>query len=142
MTPENKGTMIIDASCAPQYIAYPQDINLLEDARKKLESMIDHFCRDHSLEKPRTYRKEARKAYLSIARSRKKTTAKLRKGIKAQLQYIKRDLSYIDDYLETGYAVDEKTTEGLMYGTGRTVYIADTGLAKKLCLFSSLITIP
>ncbi len=72
--------------------------------------MIDHICRDNSLKKPRTYRKEARKAYLSIASSRKKTTAKLRKGIKAQLQYIKRNLSYIDDYLEAGYAVDEKTT--------------------------------
>ena len=111
--PENKGTMIIDASCALQYIAYPQDINLLEEARKKLEGMIDHICRDHSLEKPRTYRKEARKAYLSIARSRKKTTAKLRKGIKAQLQYIKRDLSYVDGYLKAGYAVNEKT-EGVL----------------------------
>jgi transposase, IS5 family len=45
--------MIIDASCAPQYIAYPQDINLLDDARKKLESMIDRICVDHSLEKLR-----------------------------------------------------------------------------------------
>jgi len=108
--PENKGTMIIDASCAPQYIAYPQDINLLDEARKKLEAMIDRICSGNSLERPRTYRKEARKAYLSIARSRKKTTVKLRKGIKAQLQYIKRDLAFMATYLEAGYIIDETTT--------------------------------
>lgn len=107
--PKNKGTMIIDSSCVPQYIAYPQDINLLDEARKKLEAMIDHICSENSLKKPRTYRKEARKAYLSIARSRKKTAVKLRKGIKAQLQYIKRDLAFMDSYLKAGYAVDERT---------------------------------
>jgi IS5 family transposase len=125
--PENKGTVILDATCAPQHIAYPQDINLLDEARKKLEGTIDRICSGNSLEKPRTYRREARKAYLSIARSRKKNAAKLRKGIKAQLQYIKRDLSYIDSYLEAGYAVDDKTTGQLavikeLYGQQKHMY--------------------
>ena len=30
---DNDGTLIIDASCAPQNIAFPQDVNLLNEAR-------------------------------------------------------------------------------------------------------------
>ena len=29
----NKGTLMLDATCAPSYIKYPQDIGLLNDAR-------------------------------------------------------------------------------------------------------------
>lgn len=31
-TTENQGTLILDATCAPQQIAFPQDINLLNEA--------------------------------------------------------------------------------------------------------------
>ena len=34
--PENKGTLTIDATCAPVYIRYPQDVSLLNEAREKL----------------------------------------------------------------------------------------------------------
>ena len=30
----NAGTLMLDATCAPQQIAYPQDFQLLNDARK------------------------------------------------------------------------------------------------------------
>ena len=35
---ENSGTLILDATCAPQNIRYPQDIELLNEVREKLES--------------------------------------------------------------------------------------------------------
>lgn len=35
--PENKGTMMLDATCAPSNIRYPQDYSLLNEAREKLE---------------------------------------------------------------------------------------------------------
>ena len=38
----NTGTLMLDATCAPQQIAYPQDFQLLNDAREKLEQ-IDRF---------------------------------------------------------------------------------------------------
>jgi len=38
---KNKGTLTLDAVCAPADIAYPTDINLLNEAREKLEKMID-----------------------------------------------------------------------------------------------------
>lgn len=38
---ENQGTLILDATCAPQQISFPQDINLLNEGRENAESIID-----------------------------------------------------------------------------------------------------
>ncbi len=35
--PPNGGTLVLDATCCPADIAYPQDVNLLNQAREKLE---------------------------------------------------------------------------------------------------------
>ena len=99
---DNSGTLIIDATCAPQNIAFPQDINLLNEAREKLEMIIDAVCYEYNEPKPRTYRRNARKDYLALAKRRKRTAKVIRKAIKQQLQYIRRDLGYIDQYLEEG----------------------------------------
>jgi hypothetical protein len=40
----NHGTLILDATCAPQQISYPQDINLLNEARENLEAILDTIC--------------------------------------------------------------------------------------------------
>ena len=45
------------------------------------------------------YRQNARKDYLNLAKSKKRTVKKIRKAIKKQLQYVKRDLGYIDLFL-------------------------------------------
>ena len=39
--PQNAGTMIVDATCAPSNIKYPQDTELLNEARENTEAMID-----------------------------------------------------------------------------------------------------
>jgi len=51
---ENDGTLIVDATCAPSYIKYPQDTDLLETARQNTERMIS-ILRD-----PRTARRLVR----------------------------------------------------------------------------------
>lgn len=96
---ENKGTLIMDATCAPQQIAFPQDINLLNEARENLESLIDDICFRFHYYKPRIYRQNARKDYLSLAKCRKRTAKKIRKAIKKQLQYVHRDLGHVDLFL-------------------------------------------
>lgn len=102
----NSGTMILDATCAPQNIAYPQDINLLNEARENLEDCIDTICEDHKdIEKPRMYRKKARKDYLELAKCRKRNKKKIRKAIKKQLQYITRDLGYISKFQAMGIVI-------------------------------------
>lgn len=57
---ENLGTEILDATCSPSNIRYPQDFSLLNEAREKLEDMIDYFHKSfHPWDKPRTYRRVA-----------------------------------------------------------------------------------
>lgn len=101
----NKGTMMIDATCAPSYVKYPQDFALLNDAREKSEEFLDRFCSDYGLKKPRMYRFEARKNYLNLAKSKKRSTKKIRKTIRKQLAYVKRDLGYLEDFMTQGFAL-------------------------------------
>ena len=96
---DNQGTLILDATCAPQNIEFPQDINLLNEAREILETTIDDICETFGYYKPRMYRENARKDYLNIAKCKKRTAKKLHKAIKKQLQYVNRDLRYLDDLL-------------------------------------------
>jgi hypothetical protein len=37
----NSGTMIVDATCAPSNIRYPQDVSLLNEARENAETLLD-----------------------------------------------------------------------------------------------------
>ena len=95
--PSNSGTMIVDATCAPSQIKYPQDTELLNEAREITEEVIDELHIPVNGKKPRTYRKKARKQYLHIARSKKRTAKKVRKAIGQQLSYTKRNLKTIEN---------------------------------------------
>lgn len=106
-------TQICDATVAPQNIRFPQDTSLLNEARVKLEGMIDWFCQEYTLEKPRTYRKTAHKEFLAFAKSKKPSYEKIRDAVKAQLGYVRRDLAYIDTFMEAGHAMDKKYEDKL-----------------------------
>jgi hypothetical protein len=106
---ENLGTAILDATCSPSNIRYPQDYSLLNEAREKLDEIIDDFHKKYSpWKKPRTYRKVARKEYLALAKSKKRTAKKIRATIRKQLGYVKRNLGYLEKYMEEGYALPQK----------------------------------
>ena len=102
---ENAGTLILDATCAPQQIKYPQDFELLNEAREKLEDMICRISEEYGFYRPRMYRQKARKDYLALAKCRKRGVKKIRKAIRKQLQYIRRDLGYIANLLENNGVV-------------------------------------
>lgn len=106
--PENVGTLILDATVAPQEVAFPQDINLLNQCREKLEQIIAEACRATGEKKPRMYRDKARQDYLSLAKCKKRTVKKIRAGIRKQLQYIRRDRRYLGKLLEGGYKLTKK----------------------------------
>ena len=95
--PTNQGKLLLDATCAPADIAYPTDLGLLNEAREKLENIIDVLHAPHrgKRKKPRTYRQKARKNYLSIAKQRKPKAKKIRKAVGKQLGYVARDLKII-----------------------------------------------
>lgn len=103
--PCNRGTLKVDATVADQEIAYPTDLKLLNECRENLERIIDILTKrarreDPGLKKPRDYRRVARKAYLNIAKKKRKTKRQVRRGIKAQLQYVARDIRLVDALLD------------------------------------------
>jgi hypothetical protein len=98
--PENKGTLIVDATCAPEDMRFPHDVTLLDEARRKTERIIDCLQNyaPEGYEKPRTYRKKARKEFLTFIRNRKPREKTIRKALRKQLQYVERNLRIIRDY--------------------------------------------
>ena len=100
--PENKGTLKLDATVADQKIAYPTDVGLLNAARKEAERMIDLLYKQAGpCKKPRDYRRIAKKEYLAFSKKRKRTKKQVRKAIRKQLGYLKRDLGHIERLLDT-----------------------------------------
>ena len=110
---ENAGTLILDATCAPQNISFPQDVNLMNEARENLEWIVDDLCRRFGHCIPRMYRRNARKDYLNLAKCKKRTIKKIRKAIKQQLQYIRRNRKYIDTLVDSGCKLTSKQVERL-----------------------------
>jgi hypothetical protein len=73
----HQGNLLIDATCAPADITYPTDVALLNKSREKLEGMIDTLHESHG------------------NRQKKPSKRKPRKGIRKQLNYVKRDLKHV-----------------------------------------------
>lgn len=111
--PPNSGTLIVDATCAPSNIKFPQDIELLNEAREKLEKVIDGLHDPKDGIKPRTYRKNARKDYLNIIRRKKKSSKEIRKATGRQLRYIRRDFDIIKQMNKPLNAKQEALTDTL-----------------------------
>lgn len=77
----------------------------MNEDREHTEKVIDKLYKTQKSKlkaKPRTYRKQARKDYLLVAKSKKVSKKKRIKALKKQLGYLKRNLSYIDELIELG----------------------------------------
>jgi hypothetical protein len=99
-----QGTLILDATCAPADIRHPQDLSLIDEARRKTESIIDVLHAKVGGKKPRTYRKKARCHFLGVIRKRKKDPKEVQKAIRKQLGYLGRNLRSINDLVVLGRA--------------------------------------
>ncbi|QCT02386.1 transposase [Paenibacillus algicola] len=99
---QNQGTMLVDATCASADVAYPTDLNLLNEAREKLEAIIDtlHEPFIGQTAKPRTYREKARKPFLAVSKQRRPGPKVIRKAIRLQLGYVGRNLAIIAEQAE------------------------------------------
>ena len=108
--PANQGKLLLDATVAPADIRYPTDIKLLNEAREQTEIVIDALyqqVKEQLPKKPRTYRREARTAYLQIAKQRKPNRKKIRKALRQQLGYVRRNLAHIDTLIAAGAMLSE-----------------------------------
>lgn len=52
---KNAGTHILDVTCAPQNISYPQDVNFLNETCENIKKLIDTICYEYNCKKPRLY---------------------------------------------------------------------------------------
>jgi len=99
--PKNRGQLIADATCAPADIRYPTDVSLLNESREKAEEIIDTLHRPlvGKEPRPRTYRKKARRKFLSFIKKKKPGRKAVRKAIRQQLGHLRRNLKAIDNLL-------------------------------------------
>jgi hypothetical protein len=98
----NCGVVIYDSTCFPLDICHPRDFSLLRRSRLDLEKMVDALHSPLDGDKPRTYRKKAKRVDLEFAKSRGGFGAKLRKVIRKQLGFVRRDLDIVAGFLSDG----------------------------------------
>ncbi len=93
----NRGKLLINATCTPADITFPTYLKILNTAREKSEQIIDVLHKPHKgmIKKPRTYSIRTRRDFLAIAKSKKVSKNKLRKAIRKQLGYLRRNLKSI-----------------------------------------------
>ena len=108
----NRGTLLLDATCAPADVRYPTDVSLLAEARRALEGVLDALWRRCTLigcgptDKPRTYRRTARKSFAAFSRRRRPSRKVVRRERRRQLQWAERDLGHCGALLDDLVAAD------------------------------------
>jgi IS5 family transposase len=103
--PPNQGQLLLDATVAPADIHYPTDLHLLNQARASSERILDQLwetVRQPGQRKPRTYRHQARRHFLKVAKKRRPTRRQIRKAIGQQLRYLRRNLKQIRQLVAEG----------------------------------------
>lgn len=116
--PSPEGRLLVDATVSPQDIAFPTDLNILNDCREKSEELIDSLYKPeyHGEVKPRTYRRKARKIYLKTAQKKSKSRNAIRNAIGKQLRFLRRNINHIHWLLDayTRIPLDKKQYKYLL----------------------------
>jgi len=99
---ENKGELMLDATCCPSDVRFPTDVSLLNEALEKVHKMIDicHSYAEKGIKKPRTDREPLRQVYLNISKAKRNSSKKIRKAIKTQLTALKNSIKSIVEMYE------------------------------------------
>ena len=101
--------MIVDASCTPADIRYPNDMSILNEARENTEAFIDFLYRAFlkgNYKKPRDYRYKAHSDFIDYTKRRKPRSSVRRKAITKQINYLRRNIGYLEDMLVSVYSLD------------------------------------
>jgi len=91
--------MLVDATVFPEYIRYPTDTGLLNEAREWTVKQIKRLGEAVG-KKVRTYCRKARKDYLNFSKKKTKSRKLIRKTTKSLLQYLKRNVSQMTSLME------------------------------------------
>jgi len=121
----------MDATCCDVEVKYPTDLDVLNDARDVSERLIDKLCKLSGSPKPRTYRKQARHEFLQVIKKKRKSKSLIRKGIRQQLGYLKRNIQSVADIVSgssTSILDALNRTERQWIGTIIKVYHQQKGM--------------
>jgi len=118
----NKGDLKIDTTCTPADIRFPTDLSLLNETRENTERITDILWaqveHEKGVLKPRTYRKKARKDFPSFTKKKQGSKKSIKKSIKLQLAYIKRNLKTIENlqncFIPFSQPIDNKSFKSLL----------------------------
>ena len=108
--------MLLDATVFPEYVRYPTDAGLLNEAREWTVEQVKGLGEKLG-EKVRTYCRTARKEYLNFSKKKTKSRKLIRNTRKSLLQYLRRNIKQMKSLVEkarcAGIKIEEKVCERL-----------------------------
>ena len=96
---DHGGTLKVDATCCDAEVRYPTDTNLLEDGSRLIDHLLDKFCARHHIRKPQTHRVEARQAFISYTKKKRKSKKLIDKTKLTLLRCLQADIQILLDFL-------------------------------------------
>ena len=108
--------MLVDATVFPEYIRYPTDSNLLNEAREWVVKKIKTLGSSLGI-KVRTYCRKAHKEFLNFSKKKTKSKKAIRRIRKSLLQYLRRNINQMESLLEKardrGTKIEQKVLDRL-----------------------------
>lgn len=89
--------VVIDTTVIPADILYPTDIGLLEQARQFLIKLLSQSCKRNI----RTYKRVARKTFISYIKLKNKLRNKTKKIHKQMINYVKRNFKQVNHLINS-----------------------------------------
>lgn len=96
---DHGGTLKADATCCDAEVRYPTDSNILEDGSRLIDRLLDKFCNRHKVRKPQTHRVEARRAFICLAKRKRKGKKLIDKTKLIQIRCLQADFQIFLDFL-------------------------------------------
>jgi hypothetical protein len=91
--------MLLDATVFPEYVRYPTDTGLLNEAREWTVKQIKRLGKMLGT-KVRTYCHKARKDYLNFSKKKSRSRKLIQKTKKSLLQYLRRNVNQMQSLVE------------------------------------------
>ena len=114
--------MLLDATVFPEYVRYPTDTGLLNEAREWTVKQIKRLGNSVG-KKVRTYCRKAHKEYLNFSKKKSRSRKLIRKTRKSLLQYLRRNVkqmqSLMDEAVQQGVKIKKRVID--RYEVVRTV---------------------
>jgi len=110
---KSKG-ILLDATVFPEYVRYPTDTGLLNEAREWTVRHIKRLGNSLGI-KVRTYCRKARKEYLNFSKKKSRGRKLIQKTRKSLLQYLRRNVkqmqSLVDEAMQQGVKIEKRVLD-------------------------------